>query len=65
VFFPTPKLGLELTAGNIGYNRYRTKPEYSPAGQTINTTTNSSFAASFGLSNLTLGASYYIGANNP
>jgi hypothetical protein len=61
VFFPTPKLGLELTAGSISYYRFRNNSENSPSSQTVNTSTNSNFGANFGLSNLTLGASYYIG----
>ena len=61
VFFPTSKLGLELTAGSIGYFRTRTKPSGLQQGQYDNETKTSSFGANFGLSSLTLGASYYIG----
>ncbi|MGY2130835.1 hypothetical protein ACW9KT_01300 [Hymenobacter sp. HD11105] len=61
VFFPISQLGLELTAGNIGYTRTRNKPTELMPGQYATETTTSNFGANFGLSNLTLGASYYIG----
>ncbi|GAB2459792.1 hypothetical protein GCM10011375_09830 [Hymenobacter qilianensis] len=61
VFFPINKLGLELTAGSLGYTRTHIKPKDLQTGQNDTEAKISGFAANFGLSNLTLGASYYIG----
>lgn len=61
VFFPTTKIGLELAAGGISYNRTRSRPEDVTGPQANNEIKRSNFAANFGISNLTLGASYYVG----
>lgn len=61
VFFPINKLGLELTMGSIGYTSAHSKPKNLQSGQFGTETETSNFGANFGLSNLTLGASFYVG----
>ncbi|WBO84203.1 hypothetical protein [Hymenobacter yonginensis] len=62
VFFPTPKIGLELTSGSIGY--YNNKNTQEPTRQRIGQDNKSSgFGAYFGLQNLNIGASIYLGSN--
>ncbi|WP_156109099.1 hypothetical protein [Hymenobacter sp. APR13] len=60
VFFPTPKFGLELTSGNLGY--FNNKNTQEPTQQRPRQENKSSgFGAYFGLQNLTIGASFYLG----
>ncbi|TGE20669.1 hypothetical protein E5K00_22010 [Hymenobacter aquaticus] len=63
VFFPTDKLGLELSLGNLGY--FATKDEVrdtQTSGQRFNRSGKSSgFGADFTLGTLMLGASLYLG----
>lgn len=59
VFFPTNKLGLELTMGNLGYSRNTTTQEATSQRQEQKIT-SSGFGAFFGLQNLALGASFYL-----
>ncbi|WBA41242.1 outer membrane beta-barrel protein [Hymenobacter canadensis] len=60
VFFPTNKLGLELTLGYLGYYRAKTVQEKTDQMQEWRRE-NSSFGASFGLQYLNIGASFYLG----
>lgn len=61
VFFPTNKLGLELTCGSLGYSRTKSETTSSQSSSTLTEQKQSYFGANFGLSSLTLGASYYLG----
>ncbi|UYZ62172.1 PorT family protein [Hymenobacter weizhouensis] len=61
VFFPINKLGLELTCGSVGYSRAKRIPQNLPVDFEGDGFITSRFGASFGLSSLALGASYYIG----
>ena len=58
VFFPIDKLGLELTLNGARYNHVKT--EYGQSGLR---TTDNSVAFGFGLSDLNLGISLYLGRN--
>jgi len=63
VFFPTSKIGLEVTVGSLSYYRGK-QTSYSSAPSYNNSTsrgTTSSFGASFGVSQLALGAYFYLG----
>ncbi|MDU0369945.1 hypothetical protein ACFPAF_06045 [Hymenobacter endophyticus] len=60
VFFPIDKLGLELSFGGIGYGRSTSKTNATRT-QAESKATSSSFGAGFGLNQLSLGASYYLG----
>ncbi|OWP64311.1 hypothetical protein CDA63_04535 [Hymenobacter amundsenii] len=60
VFFPTTKLGLELTLRGISYNRLTDK--YRRNSQSIKTT-DSILDFGFGLQDLNLGISLYLGRN--
>ncbi|MET4105888.1 outer membrane beta-barrel protein [Hymenobacter sp. UYP22] len=60
VFFPIEKLGLELSFGGIGYGRSTSKLDATRT-QAESKATSSSFGAGFGLNQLSLGASYYLG----
>ena len=61
VFFPTPRFGLELTLGGVGYSRSATQSRDLTSGATGPESTSSSFAADFGLQTLTLGAAFHLG----
>jgi hypothetical protein len=61
VYFLTPKIALELTMGNLGYEKTKSTSEFSDITQTNQKGSSSSFAANFGLRNLALGASFYLG----
>lgn len=62
VFFPIPKLGISASVGALGYSRF--SYDY-PVGQgtapASYESTTSSFGASFGLSQLLFGGTYYFG----
>lgn len=63
VFFPVPKLGLSASIGSLGYSRFNY--DY-PQGTGITApkdyeSTFSDFGASFGLSQLQFGGTYYFG----
>lgn len=60
VFFPIDKLGLELAFGGIGYSRTTSKSE-ATRNQPESKSTYSDFGANFGLNQLSMGASYYLG----
>jgi len=63
VFFPTNKLGLEVTVGSISYYRGKQNSRNSAPNYNNSTShgTTSSFGANFGISQLALGASLYLG----
>ena len=62
VFFPIPKLGLTASIGSLAFNRlsydYPTNAGTAPNGYESKTST---FGASFGLSQLQFGGTYYFG----
>ena len=63
VFFPIPKLGLSASMGSLGYSQfnydYPTGPNVTaPSGYDSKSNT---FGASFGLSQLQFGGTYYFG----
>ncbi|MCB2410451.1 outer membrane beta-barrel protein [Hymenobacter lucidus] len=64
VFFPTPKFGLEVSLQGLMYQRGESKTEITSSIQpkpVSQESTNSSFAAGLGLSNLQIGAAFYLG----
>ena len=63
VFFPVPKLGLSACIGALGYSRFSYDyPEGTGAATPKGyENTNSDFGASFGLSQLVFGGTYYFG----
>ena len=60
VFFPTDKIGLELTLRGISYNRLTIKDE---EGSQTSKQVTSNLNFGFGLSDLNLGISLYLGRN--
>lgn len=62
IFFPIPKLGLNASIGSLGFNRlnydYPTNSGPTPSDYKSYST---SFGASFGLSQLLFGGTYYFG----
>lgn len=60
VFFPTNKLGLELTLRGATYSRLTDKRDISGSGVEVKNTT-SNFDLGFGLNDLNLGISLYLG----
>ena len=60
VFFPTDKIGLELTLRGISYNRLTIKDEEGPQ---TSKQVSSNFDFGFGLNDLNLGISLYLGRN--
>lgn len=60
VFFPAPKLGLELTLGNLGYSNFKNTYSATRQGQEYEVQ-SSSVGASLGLQYLNVGASFYLG----
>lgn len=60
VFFPTNKLGLELTLSGLRYNRLTKRIENGSQNIEI---TESNFSSGFALENLNLGISLYLGRN--
>ncbi|RSK48093.1 hypothetical protein [Hymenobacter rigui] len=60
VFFPTNKLGLELTLRGATYNRLTDKRDTSGSGIEVKNTT-SNLDLGFGLNDLNLGISLYLG----
>lgn len=54
IYFPIPKLGISATVGSLAYSRLKETPT---SGEPV--TTN--FGASFGLSQLQFGGTYYFG----
>ncbi|UOQ54205.1 autotransporter outer membrane beta-barrel domain-containing protein [Hymenobacter cellulosivorans] len=62
-YFPTPKLGLEITLGNVGYSKNTTVATDSFQQEPIRTTetTESGLGASFSLGSLAIGAAFYLG----
>ncbi|GGF02352.1 hypothetical protein [Hymenobacter cavernae] len=61
VYFPTNKLGLELTLGSLGYQRGKseersTRPDYISINRSY-----SSFTTNLSIQYLTVGASFYLG----
>ncbi|WP_022825798.1 hypothetical protein [Hymenobacter norwichensis] len=63
VFFPTPKLGLELTVGGLSYTASKSESTFqsNQSYQTNYEGTSSSFGANFGLQYLAVGASFHLG----
>lgn len=62
VFFPTPKIGLELTVGSLSYSK--SKSELVRSSQPYQETSegsSSGFGANFGLQYLAIGASFHLG----
>ncbi|UYZ58459.1 hypothetical protein [Hymenobacter latericus] len=60
VYFPSSKIGLEVSLGNLGYSRGTSRTE-DPLGANTSKSTSSGFNAMFGISSLHLGASLYLG----
>lgn len=60
VFFPTEKLGLQLTLGNLGYTASKGSQKQDGFTQK-STSTIKDFNARFGLQNLAIGASFHVG----
>ena len=54
IYFPIPKLGISATVGSVGYSRLKETPT---ASEPVTTT----FDASFGLSQLQFGGTWYFG----
>ncbi len=54
IFFPVPRLGISASVGGLGYDRVKST---SVANEPV----TSSFGASFGLSQLLFGGTYYFG----
>ncbi|RYU78689.1 hypothetical protein [Hymenobacter persicinus] len=63
VYFATAKLGLELTLGSLAYTKATTTTKAEDPTRSELKSTSSSFAANFGLRNLSLGASFHLGGN--
>jgi hypothetical protein len=61
VFFPTEKIGLQLTAGNLSYSKGKSKPNDISSNQTDYEKEGSTFNTNFGIQYLTLGASLHLG----
>ncbi|TGE14933.1 autotransporter outer membrane beta-barrel domain-containing protein [Hymenobacter elongatus] len=63
VFFPTDKLGLEVSVGNLGYGSSTTELKDSrPFSQVMTSERkDSGFGASFSLNALSIGAAFYVG----
>lgn len=61
VFFPTNKLGVELSFGSIGYSRNHNELKALQLNQSASDSRENSFGASFGLDYLSVGASLYLG----
>ncbi|WP_345113415.1 hypothetical protein [Hymenobacter algoricola] len=61
VYFPTAKLGLELTLGSLSYTKITSTSQVLAPARSEGKSTSSNFAANFGLQNLTLGASFHLG----
>ncbi|UOQ73426.1 hypothetical protein [Hymenobacter cellulosilyticus] len=62
VFFPTPKLALELTVGNASYNSGTSKSRYSAGAQEGTERKYSNFQGSFGFQHITVGAAFHLGS---
>lgn len=60
VFFPTKKLGLDLTIGDLSYFKNKSKSQNVPADQGGYEGKNSGFAGNFGIQYLTVGASLHL-----
>jgi hypothetical protein len=54
IYFPVPKLGISATVGSLAYSRLKETPT---SGEPVTT----DFGASFGLSQLQFGGTYYFG----
>lgn len=63
VFFPTPKVGLELTVGSLSYTASKSESTFqsNQSYQTSYEGNSSSFGANFGLQYLAVGASFHLG----
>lgn len=63
IFFPTPKLGLELTVGGLSYTTSESESTFqsNQSYQTNYEGSSSSFGANFGLQYLAVGASFHLG----
>jgi hypothetical protein len=62
VFFPTPKIGLELTTGGLSYSRSKSKlVQSSQPYQSNSEGSSSGLGANFGLRYLAIGASFHLG----
>lgn len=58
VFFPVPKFGISASIGNLGYNKLNVKSSNDVDGQKESV---DNFGASFGLSQLVFGGTFYFG----
>lgn len=61
VFFPTQKLGIELTMGSLSYSKSESKLQNAQPYQGSSEGSSSSFGANFGLHYLAVGASFHLG----
>ncbi|UOQ66101.1 hypothetical protein [Hymenobacter volaticus] len=60
VYFPSPKVGLELTMGGLSYYKGKTKTRNSSSTQTRLDSDNSGFNANLGIQYLAVGASLHL-----
>ncbi|SDY28386.1 outer membrane beta-barrel protein [Hymenobacter psychrophilus] len=63
VFFPSNKIGLELAMRGASYDRMTNERDVINSSATKNTVTTSTFNFGFGLNDLNLGISFYLGRN--
>jgi hypothetical protein len=63
IFFPTPKIGLELTVGGISYTKSKSTTQSQSNQYYLDNYegSSSSFGANFGLQHLAVGASFHLG----
>ncbi|MBO0359474.1 hypothetical protein J0X19_16040 [Hymenobacter sp. BT186] len=61
VYFPTKKIGIELTLGNLVYSKLKNKQQNGQLQPGSSEGSSSDFGANFGLQNLAIGASFHLG----
>ncbi|SHI42874.1 hypothetical protein SAMN02745146_0850 [Hymenobacter daecheongensis DSM 21074] len=61
VYFPTPKIGLELTMGNIFYSKSSYTSQVLSPNKSESKGNSNRFGANFGLHQLAVGASFHLG----
>jgi hypothetical protein len=61
VYFPTKKIGLELTLGSLAYSKVNSKQQNGQLLPGSSEGSSSDFGANFSLQNLAIGASFHLG----
>lgn len=61
VYFPTKKIGLELTLGSLLYSKVKSKQQNGQLQSGNSEGSSSEFGANFGLQSLAVGASFHLG----